>query len=141
VHTPQLAFLTLEYVCVLGLGLDQLVPGVIGLVFLAVMLNFTMKQVALRVSVLGASEQQAFAEGCVEYIWSGLGKQLQRAAGVAEAELEGDSSQPAAAACSSSSSTQMMQECVNAGLPADAVGRLRLVWVECGACLVHAAML
>jgi hypothetical protein len=64
------------------------------------MLCNTEGQVRAETSTLepSASVLQGYAQGCVEYLWLGLGKQLQQASGVAEAELEGDGLQPAAAA-------------------------------------------
>jgi hypothetical protein len=112
---------------------------------LFVSLSFAYRQAGCGVSTLSPAAQKQYAGGCVEYIWSGLGKQLQRTAGVAEAELEGDSSQPAAAAAGDSSSSsskqvysQLMREGVEMDLPADAGGRLRMLWEEFGVCLFTA---
>jgi hypothetical protein len=89
--------------------------------------------------------REEYAEGCRRYIWSSLGKQLQRAAGVSEAELEGDGSAAAAAAaaaCSSSSSREeFRREGVEVDLPADAAARLRMMWDEDSKCLFGAITL
>ena len=86
--------------------------------------------------------REEYAEGCLRYIWSSLGKQLQRAAGVSEAELEGDGSAAAAAACSSSSSREdFRREGVEVDLPADAAARLRMMWDEYSKCLFGAITL
>jgi hypothetical protein len=142
-HPIQLAFLALEYTtCVLGLDLGDVAPSLMGLSFMSLMLKCASKQVALGLCSLEPAAQQAYAEGCVEYVWSGLGKQLQRAAGVAEAELEGDGSQPAAAADGDSiSKGVVILDGVRVELPADDCERLRMLWEEYSGCLFSATVL
>jgi hypothetical protein len=75
-------------------------------------------------------------------MWLGLGKQLQRASGVAEAELEGDGSQAAAGASDSQSSrwadATVASDGGNFKLPPDAASRLSMLWQDCSRCLFMA---
>jgi hypothetical protein len=73
-HPAQLVYLTLEYICVLGLGQDRLTSDLAGLSLLSLVLLFTKGQVNAKVPAAEASVQKQYAEGCVEYIWSGLGR-------------------------------------------------------------------
>jgi hypothetical protein len=114
-HPAQLAYLILEHLCVLGLGQDRLTCDLAGLTFLSMMLDYAQRQVWSKVPAAEAPVLQKYAEGCVEHVWLSLGKQLQRAAGVAEAELEGDGSQPADAAAAGSSSSDSRDEGISRG--------------------------
>jgi hypothetical protein len=107
------------------------------------MINFTAAQAESGVSVLPALVQRQYAEGCVLCVWSVLGKQLQQAAGVAEAELEGDGSQPgdAAEAGSNSSGGPLYREGVEVEVPGDAAARMQMLWEEYSRCLFGAIML
>jgi hypothetical protein len=148
-HPLQLVYLALEYLCVLDLGHVKLKSGQMALSFIDLLLKTAHRPMPSPLAGQEAATQQAFAERCVEYIWSGLGKQLQRAAGVAEAELEGDGSQPAAAVTGSSSSSsssreedaKFKREGVEAELPADAVARMRMLWQAYSPCLFGSILL
>lgn len=157
-YPGQVVNLCLEYLCLLGLGTagDRLVSDIVGLSLMSMMLTFTLGQEEYGLSQQSTAARRQFADACLQHVWSHLGKDLQRAAGVAEKELEGDGSQPVAAAAeaaagaSSSSGSSgsrevggmtIRREGVEVELPADAVTRMRLVWDEYGTGLFYAIRL
>jgi hypothetical protein len=84
--------------------------------------------------------REGYARGCLEYVWSGLGKQLLTAAGVTDAELEGDGPE-GAAADRPVFQTTLMREGTAVEVPADAQERLCMVWGHFGNCLFYAIRL
>jgi hypothetical protein len=147
VHPVQLAYLYLEFLCIVGVKQDRLLTAVAAVSYIPQLLNSTHLQVVTGTSAAAPAVLQRYAERCLEYIWLGLGKQLQQASGVAEAELEGDGAQAAAAEAAAAAgdagssrwldSTSRM-EGGELRLPADAAGRLQMVWGLYSKCLFEA---
>lgn len=95
-NVAQLAYLGIEFVAVTGFGSDpeRVESAVVGLQLTSTMLVLTVGQYIGQVLVPEArSERERYTVGCLEYLRSSMGQQLLKAAGVAEADLEGDGSQ------------------------------------------------
>jgi hypothetical protein len=145
----QLVYLVLESISVLGFKQDRLKAAVGALSFMARLLAYARAQATTDRVAPEASRVHSYAEGCVGYIWLGLGKQLQQASGVAEAELEGYSHQLATAAAAGGSPTSRSQrpevmQTSNSGsvqTPADAAARLQVLLSMHGRCLFGAISL
>jgi hypothetical protein len=152
VAPEQLTYLALEFLAVLGFSPDRTEPAMSAVALVhtllsqAVPLRLLLSQATpLRMfpqHALERSVREGYARGCLEYIWSGLGKQLLTAAGVTDAELDGDGSEGAADRPHALAFTAtIMREGTTMEMPADAQERLRMVWGLFGNCLFHAIRL
>jgi hypothetical protein len=133
-HIGQVTSLSIEYVAVSGLGPERVNPAIIGLQMVSSMLMLTMGQYQHPEQFLHPEQsvRERYTEGCLEQIWSGLGKQLLRVSGVAEAELEGGGSQLAAAAAAGG-------DAVGSSFTADdVIDRMRATWHKYKDCLFYA---
>jgi hypothetical protein len=122
IHAAQLVYLVLEAMGVTWQ--DRGAPDVEGLYLILMMLGNAQGQ--REVGAPASVAEQQYAQGCVQHIWLGLGKQLLQASGVPDAKLEGDGSQAASTGASSSSRHQ--QE--STSMPGDAAARLHRVCEE-----------
>jgi hypothetical protein len=132
-HVGQMISLAVEYVAVTGFTPERANPVIMGFQTMSTMLMLTMGQYQFQHPELVVhperSVRERYTEQCLEHIWSSLGKQLLRASGVAEAELEGDGSQPAAAGGGADDAY---------AIPADEViDRMRTMWHKYMDCLFY----
>jgi hypothetical protein len=147
VRPLQLAFLHLKFICIMGVTQDRLMTAVAALSLIPQLLSSAQVQVVTGTTAIEPADMQRYAHSCLECVWLGLGKQLQQASGVAEAELEGDgSSQAAAAAGGDEYSSRWLDSASTLGggelhLPADAAGRLQMVWEVYSKCLFESTAL
>lgn len=139
----QLVFVALEFLAVLGFAPDrtQSAMSIVALVHMLLLQAIVLRQ--LPDFALERSVREGYARSCLEYIWLGLGKQLLTAAGVTEAELEGDGVEGATADRPDAFvyPTTLMRDGSKVEIPGDAQERLRMVWGHFGNCLFYAVRL
>jgi hypothetical protein len=153
VHPLQLVQLVLDAIHVMGFTQAKLTADTVAISFVARLLTFAQTQVIfVGVPATEASVWQGYAKSCVESIWLGLGKQLQQASGVAEAELEENAHDAQVTSASAATAAEVddgsatpawqwsagLRGGATLQLPADAVGRLQLVWSTYSRCLFGA---
>lgn len=111
-----------------------------------VMLNPALAQYRQQLSQQSLSERsvrERYADDCLHYMWR-LGKQLLRVSGVADADLEEETSglqQQAAGEWADYRLVSSAQGVVTVELPAEVVEQLRLLWEHYSRALFHAVEL
>jgi hypothetical protein len=137
-HVGQMISLAVEYVAAAGLCPERTNAAIMGFAVMSTMLMLTMGeyQISQVIQHPERSVRERYTEECLEQIWGGLGTQLLKASGVAEAELEGDGSQPAAAAAATTGGGD--GDSMGSSIPADeVVDRMRTMWHKYMDCLFH----
>lgn len=138
----QLANLALEVLGVGGpLGPGHITPAVAGLGMISGMLRMAVSLRPLQLPPLERSERERYAEGCVTYVWHGLGQQLLRASGVAEAELVegvGGSDTSGGHQAPARVYSEVGQDGVWEDLPAGGLEQMHVMWKHFSSCLLYA---
>jgi hypothetical protein len=142
----QMICLAVEFLAVVGVGPEQLVPCIAGLSMVDVMLNPALAQYRQQLPQQSLSERsvrERYAVDCLRYMWR-LGKQLLRVSRVAEADLEEEASgvqQQAAGEWADYRLVSSAQGGVTVELPAEVVEQLRLLWEHYSRAMYHAVEL
>jgi hypothetical protein len=137
----QMACLGLESVAAVGFGREQVGPFIVGLDMVGTILKYALVPYQAEHQMHGSerSRREPYAQDSLQYTLS-LGRQLLKASGVAEAELDGDGSQAAAVDRAEGFGSLVGPNGVMLDIPDDAEQQLRLVWDHYSNCLFFAVM-